>query len=122
MSEQAKITNKTRASFRRAGLRFPANGNGHVIVTVEDLTEEQREALANEPRLEIEPYEAETAPAKKVVKTKTAAKVKPSKADSDHEKAMTAARRIKDPVKRQAAQEKANADLATAQAKEGHQD
>ena len=57
MSRHIKITNNTRGSFRRAGLRFPARAQGSVILAIQDLTDEQKDTLENEPRLEIEPYE-----------------------------------------------------------------
>jgi len=110
-----KITNKTRGSFRRAGIRFPAKAHGSVIKAIEDLTDDQKEALQNEPRLKIEPCEDPEAKGlskskgKKGGNKKPAKTEKPSKAELDHERAMTAARKIKDPVKRQAAQTKANA-------------
>lgn len=143
MSTHVKFTNKTRGSFRRAGIRFPAKANGSIIKSLEELdllTEAQATALQNEPRLLIEPCEApEIADSdveeglsqmKSILeggKPAPAPKAKPKKAkatkgaqtleaaEAKHETAMTAARKIEDPVKRGAAQAKANAALAKAQ-------
>lgn len=106
MADHVKITNKTRFSFRRAGQRFPAKGKGEVIVNIADLSEDDRLSLVNDPNLLIEPH-ADEPPASR--------QAKPKKAEAVHEKAMTAARKIKDPVKRQLAQEAANAALEAAQ-------
>jgi hypothetical protein len=118
MTDQVKISNKTRASFRRAGIRLPAKG--HVIVSVEDLTEAQKQILVNDPNLTLERFEGVTegkskkAPKpKKAPKSNGAKKVqpKPTAAEAAHEKAMSQARKIKDPALRQAAQQAANAKL-----------
>jgi len=107
-----KVANLSRASFRRAGIRFPAKHAGPTLLKREDVSGENLAALEADPRLKVEIVEAETKAKASRGSKSTGADLK--RIETAHAKAMTAARKIKDPIKRQAAQDKANAGLEAA--------